>query len=146
MPGKSALHKAWTSCYQTHVSLSLYRTLKAFIKNWLCICFITKTVKLKKHDLLVAIMGGSQWVFRICNRPLSNCVRTKEQSWGWEDKFAFFIVCTKEIANLYSQPRLCSFVCAKLKSGLLDLFEVQDSRFEGSQMSLQLDFERDHHD
>jgi len=37
------------------------------------------------------------------NRPFSNCVRTKEQSWGWVDKFPFFFVCTKEIANLSSQ-------------------------------------------
>ena len=36
-------------------------------------------------------------------RPLSNCVRTKEQSWGWVDKFPFFFVCTKEIANLSFQ-------------------------------------------
>ena len=29
-------------------------------------------------------------------RPLSNCVRTKEQNRGWEDKFAFFFVLYKE--------------------------------------------------
>lgn len=33
------------------------------------------------------------------NRPLSNCVRTKEQSNGWEDKSAFFFLYTKEIPN-----------------------------------------------
>jgi len=54
-----------------------------------------------------------------CNRPLSNCVRTEEGSRGWEDRFGFFFVCTKEVANLSSQPRLCSFVFAKFKSGLL---------------------------
>ena len=47
------------------------------------------------------------------------CVRTKERSRGREDKFAFFFVCTKEIENLTSQPRLCSFVFAKFESGLL---------------------------
>ena len=45
----------------------------------------------------------------------TNCVRTKVE----EDKFAFFFVCTKEIANLSSQPRLGSFVFAKFESGLL---------------------------
>ena len=53
------------------------------------------------------------------NRSLSNCVRTEEQSRSWEDKFAFFFVCTKEIANLFSQPQLCSLVFAQFESGLL---------------------------
>ena len=31
------------------------------------------------------------------DRPLSNWERTKEQSRGWEDKFAFFFVCSCEV-------------------------------------------------
>jgi len=52
------------------------------------------------------------------NRPFSNCVRTKEQSWGWVDKFPFFFVCTRK---LQTYP-LSSFCFAKLERGLLARF------------------------
>ena len=79
------------------------------------------------------LWGVPNRFFRISNRPLSDCVRTKLGLRG--KNLAFFFACTKEIANLSSQPRLCFFfVFAKFKSGLLDLFEVQDSGFEGSQI------------
>ena len=53
------------------------------------------------------------------NRPLSNFAKTKEQSWGWEDKFSISFVQTKKNANLSSQPRLRSFVLTQFEIGLL---------------------------
>ena len=50
-------------------------------------------------------------------RPVLDCARTEERSWRLEDKFAFFLVFTKENANMPSQPRLCPFVFAQFKSG-----------------------------
>ena len=54
--------------------------------------------------------------------PLSNYERTKEQSRGWEAKFAFLFVCREEIANWSSQPDLCSFVLVIFESALLYSF------------------------
>ena len=64
------------------------------------------------------------------NRPLSNCVKTKEQRRSCGDKFSFSFVCTKENVNLSSQPRLCSFVLTQFKSGLFDILIFSQFSFK----------------
>jgi len=47
------------------------------------------------------LWGVPNRFFRICNTPLSNCVRTKEQSWGWEKKICIFLCLYKGNCKLF---------------------------------------------
>ena len=62
---------------------------------------------------------------KICMHLIGPWVRKKEEI---EVERTFYLVCTKEIVNLSSQPHLCSFVLTQFESGLLSaILDIPDS-------------------
>lgn len=101
-------------------------------KQWLaglrvCGCAFSLRMTLRKHSSHCHLRFSKDWglsthcwlTWRTSrNRPLSNCVRTKEQRRGWGDKFTVSFVCTMETVNFSHQPRLFSFVRTQVERGL----------------------------
>ena len=67
-----------------------------------------------KHQIVKKLLVTSS-TRTICNWPLSNCVKRKTTKSRLRGKFAFFFVCTKDIANLSSLPQICSFILTQLR-------------------------------